>query len=83
MIIEKRGLINIEKSYCKLIEFLDTEEIVYYETNSYDEIIIDLDEYDSFEQEIILSKLYINRFISHSEKLSIIQNSLNKLVFWR
>jgi len=83
MIIEKRGLIQIDKGYCSLINYLDKENILYYETDSYDEIIIDLDEFDSFIKEELLLKLCLSGFISYSQKQSIIENSLNKLVFWR
>ena len=85
MIIEKRGLIQIGKNYCLLIDYLDKENILYYETDFYDEIIIDLDEFefDSFTKEELLLKLCLSGFISYSQKQSIIENSLNKLVFWR
>jgi len=85
MVIERRGLIYIGKNYCNLIDYLDRENILYYETETYDEIIIDLEEFefDWFEKDNLLSKLYIAEFISLSEKQSISQHALNKLVFWR
>jgi len=84
MVIEKRALIKIA-NYCALIHYLDKENILYFETNSYDEIIIDLDEFecDSFVKENLVSKFYVSGFISYTEKEIIIKNSLNKLVFWR
>ena len=85
MIIEKRGLIQIGKNYCSLVDYLDKENILYYETDSYDEIIIDLEEFefDSFMKEDILFKLCSEGFVSYIEKHSVMQYSLNKLVFWR
>ena len=85
MVIERRGLIYIGKNYCSLIDYLDRENILYYETETYDEIIIDLEEFefDWFEKDNLLSKLYTAEFISLSEKQSISQHVLNKLVFWR
>ena len=85
MVIERRGLIYIGKRYCNLIDYLDREKILYYETETYDEIIIDLEEFefDWFEKDNLLSKLYTAEFISLNAKQSISQHSLNKLVFWR
>ena len=85
MVIERRGLIYIGKRYCSLIDYLDREKILYYESETYDEIIIDLEEFefDCFEKDNLLSKLYTAEFISLNEKQSISQHALNKLVFWR
>ncbi len=85
MVVEKRGLIPIGKQYCPLIDYLDKESILYWESDTYDEIIIDLDEFefDWLEKDKLLSNLYSEGYISNNEKFSISQHELNKLVFWR
>ena len=85
MVIEKRGVIPIGKQYYSLIDYLDKENILYCESNAYDEIIIDLDEFefDWFEKDKLLSNLYSEGYISDNEKFSISKYELNKLVFWR
>jgi hypothetical protein len=84
MIIEKRGLISIGKNYCSLIAFLDKERILYYESESFNEIIIDLDEFiNDTDKNLLLSNLYLEGFISYMDKETALKYSLNKLVFWR
>jgi hypothetical protein len=84
MIIEKRGLISIGKNYCSLIAFLDKERILYYESESFNEIIIDFDEFmNDTDKNLLLSNLYLEGFLSYIDKETALKHSLNKLVFWR
>jgi broad-specificity NMP kinase len=84
MVIEKRGLIPIGKNYCNLISFLNKEKIIYYESESFKEIIVDLDEFiNDTDKSITLSNLYLEGFISYMDKETALKHSLNKIVFWR
>jgi broad-specificity NMP kinase len=81
MIIEKRALFNIQKNYCKLISFLELNNILFYENETYNEIIIDFREFSDNLKESILNSLFLNDFILLDEKEKIIKENVDCILF--
>jgi len=85
MVIETRALFNIGKNYCKLLNFLEDNQIQYYENDKFDEIVIDLEEYSHAPdlKKSIITKLYSSNFISFDEWETLNRQNINTLLFWR